>query len=291
MEREYALLRGALRVFNDFSFSNSNATFIYDLDHARFGELREKYSLELIAGNGDEISKTLNILRWCCDNVLHGGGAKDIEFLPKTSLDILAYAFQKGRERGVYCRLQAIVFSECCLALGIKSRILHCLPFSPNDFESHVVSIAYIQALKKWILFDPGNNGYLLDEHDAMLSPLEIRSRLANDQIVNCNPDIYPNDNDRPFEEKQKYYKHYMAKNLFYFKSLQHNTFGSDLLKQQQTIYCIPTGFDVHDREVAYCEFAIKHVPEHLAADWKKSLEKFRSQTEYVLLDSDQFFS
>jgi hypothetical protein len=291
MEREYTLLTGALRVFKDFSCSNSTAIFVYDFDHAMYGKLKEEYPIEQVAGAGDEISRALNLLRWCCDNVLHGGGVKDVESIPKTSLGILDYSFQKGYENGVYCRLQAIVFSECCLALGLQSRILHCLPFSPNDFETHVVSIVYSKTFRKWILVDPGNNGYFLDEHGTMLSPLEIRSRLANDQIVNCNHDIYPNATERSFEEKQQHYKYYMAKNMFYFKSPQYNTFGSDLWQHQKTVYCVPVGFDVHDREVAYCEFAIKNCPEHLVSDWRRSLEESRRQTDYVLLDAQQFFS
>ena len=75
------------------------------------------------------------------------GGTKDVEFILKTSLNILNYAYKKGWEYGVYYRLQAIVFTECCLALGLKSRILHCLPFGPYDFDSHVISIVYIATL------------------------------------------------------------------------------------------------------------------------------------------------
>lgn len=152
----------------------------------------------------------------------------------------------------MYCRLQSIVFIECCLAVGIKSRILHCLPFSPSDFDSHVVSIVFINSLNKWIMVDPGNNGYFLDENDTILSPMEVRQKLGNNSFIKCNKDICPN-SMQSFEEKQKNYKGYMAKNLFYFKSVLINTFGSDLLKNQRTVYCTPIGFDVYDREISYC--------------------------------------
>lgn len=291
MEQSTLLLTGALRVFHDFHSSTGNINIAYDFNHDMFNVLREKYNIEQVAGNGDELSKVLKLLRWCCDNVLHGGGAKDIEFIPKTSIDILDYAFQKGYEYGVYCRLQSIVFSECCLALGIKSRILHCLPFNPYDFDTHVVSIVFISALNKWVLFDAGSNGYFLDENDKLLSPVEIRNKLANRDVLKCNQDIFPNGLHQTFEEKENGYKQYISKNIFYFKSMQYNTFGSDLVDNQQTIYCVPVGFDVRNREIAYCEYAIENSPPDLAEDWKKALNEFAEKTQYDFLDLNNFFA
>lgn len=277
MEFGYSLLIGALNVFNDFN-GNNKIDFLYDYKAIRFKELKSKYKIIDVAGNGSETDKVLNLLKWCNENVLHNGGTKDVEFIPKTSIDILDYSFQKGRERGVYCRLQAIVFTECCLALGIKSRILHCLPYSPYDFDTHVVSIVYINDLQKWIFVDPGNNRYFLDEKDNILSPIEARFRLGNDKFIKCNTS---DDN----------YKMYMAKNLFYFKSLQYNTFGADLLKNQKTIYCVPNGFNVLGREEAYCEFAAKNSPAHLVDDWKIALEGFKNRTYFINLNEQDFFA
>lgn len=93
--------------------------------------------------------------------------------------------------------------------------MLHCLPFSPNDFDTHVVSIVYISDLGKWIMLDASNNRFFIDSDNNILSPMEIRSRLA------CNDDIECNVSDDN-------YKRYMAKNMFYFKSL-HRAFFSFL--------------------------------------------------------------
>lgn len=147
MEREYSLLIGALRTLNVFSENSGQIEFTYNYCAPGFSDLLKNYPVQEIAGKGNELDTALNLLRRCSENVLHNGGTKDVEFIPKTSLNILNYAYKKGWEYGVYCRLQAIVFTECCLALGIKSRILHCLPFGPYDFESHVISIVYIAAL------------------------------------------------------------------------------------------------------------------------------------------------
>lgn len=277
MEREYSLLVGALKVFDTFSGNGSKINFLYDYNAEKFDQLKSKYRINDIAGNGMETDKVLNLLKWCSENVLHNGGTKDVEFIPKTSIDILDYSFQKGREFGVYCRLQAIVFTECCLALGIKSRILHCLPYSPYDFDTHVVSIVYIKDFNKWILVDPGNNQYFLDESNNILSVIEARIKLGNNNFIKCN---VPDDN----------YMRYMAKNLFYFKSLQINTFGSDLIPNQKDIYCVPKGFNVLEREVAYCEYAIKNSPAHLVDDWKKALDSFKNRTYFINLNEKDFF-
>ncbi len=279
MDYEYSLLIGALKTFNNFDGGSpdSNLEFVYDDSAEGFSKLLARYPVKQIAGNGDELSKALNLLKWCSENVLHNGGTKDVEFIPKTSIDILDYAYQKGREYGVYCRLQAIVFTECCLALGIKSRILHCLPFSPYDFDTHVVSMVFIKSLNKWILLDAGNNRYFTDENDQILSPLEIRERLGNDAYIKCNADDEP-------------YKRYMAKNLFYFKSLKYNTFGSDLRSDQATIYCAPQGFDVLGRETAYCEYAIKNSPPEFVEGWEKALAEFRDRPSFINVSASVFF-
>ena len=278
MNNDYNIYTGTLRTFNDFSYNTDGEhLFTYDFNAQGYEKLKERYPIEKVAGNGTELEKALRLMKWCSENVLHNGGTKDVEFIPKTSVDILDYACGKGREYGVYCRLQAIVFTECCLALGIKSRILHCLPFSPNDFDSHVVSIVYISDLDKWILLDAGNNRYFVDSQNNILSPMEIRTKLAFDEAIECN---MPDEN----------YKMYMAKNMFYFKSLQYNTYGSDLLKEQNTLYCIPAGFDVLDREIAYCQYAIRCLPDEFKKDWENALAEYEERTGCICLSSDLFF-
>jgi len=277
MNNDYFIYTGALRVFDSFEVNTGEYEFSYDYKASGFERLKSKYRIDEVAGNGSELDKALNLMKWCSENVLHNSGTKDLEFIPKTSVDILDYSFQKGREYGVYCRLQATVFTECCLALGIKARILHCLPFSPNDFDTHVVSMVYISDLKKWIMLDASNNRYFVDSEKNILSPMEIRSRLSHDDDIECN---VPDDA----------YKTYMAKNMFYFKSLQNNTFGSDLQTKQKTIYCIPVGFNVSEREIAYCQYAIKNTSEEFAADWKKALSEYQERTTIDCLSADLFF-
>ena len=278
MKQEDSLLASVLKMSRHFSGNCKNVEFIYNFGAPGFSVLLDQYPIKEIAGNGSELEKVLNLLCWCSANVLHNGGIKDVDFIPKTSLDILNYAYKRGKKFGVYCRLQSIVFTECCMALGIKSRILHCLPFNPYGFDSHVVSMVYIRELNKWILIDAGNNRYFMDEEGIILSPLEIREKLGNNDLIRCN-----------IEDEA--YKQYMTKNLFYFKSLKNNTFGADLQKIQETIYCAPDGFNALEREITCCKYAIQNGPRNSVYGWKRNLREHEKCPRFVNASAIDFFA
>ncbi|MDR0287740.1 MAG: transglutaminase-like domain-containing protein [Clostridiales bacterium] len=287
MNNEYLLLIGALRVFDNFTVTNcQNFKVKHDTASPDFNILHSKYPIRDIAGDGTDFSKTIKLMRWVHDNVLHNGGTKDVEFVPKNSVSILDYSFGKGIEFGVYCRLQAIVLTECCLSIGLMARTIHCLPFSPNDFDSHVVSMVYIKDLKKWVLFDPGNNAYFTDKNQTPCSPLEARSLLGRNECF-VSDQLKPN-YVFPLAEKQASYKQYMAKNLFYIKFSAINTFGTDLIENQITYHLIPLGFNAKEREISYCEYAIDNAPDNLQNDWRNSLGKLKTQT-IITVSQEQF--
>lgn len=278
MDNEYYTYIGALRVFNNFSCQTDEYAFSYDYNAPEYEKLLMKYRIDKVAGNGSELDKALNLMRWCSENVLHNGGTKDVEFIPKTSVDILDYAFQKGREYGVYCRLQAIYLQNVASRSELNHESCTACHFSPNDFDTHVVSMVYISDMAKWIMLDASNNRYFVNSDKTILSPMEIRNKLAYNDNIECN---VPDDN----------YKMYMAKNMFYFKSPKINTLGSDLLTEQKTIYCIPCGFDVLEREIAYCQYAIKNTSEEFAQDWKRALSTYQKRTSIDCLPAKLFFA
>jgi len=268
MNNEHLLLAGALRVFDNFTKSScDNFTIEHDLENPKFELLRTKYSLLEIAGNGNDFSKAVNLMRWVYNNVLHSGGGDEVD-IQRDPITILEYTLGKGRVPGIYCRHQAVVFTECCLAVGLIARTIHCLPFSPNDFDSHVVSMVFISELNKWVLFDQSNNAYFTDKNEIALSPLEARNLLGRDEVFVC-------DN---IQREVDPYKQYMAKNLFYIKFWAVNTFGTDLIENQVTYHLAPLGFDIQNREIAYCEYAIKNCPEEIRKEWEEALEGFKNQ-------------
>ena len=279
MNNEYLLLSGALRVFDNFSQSSCDDFVVeHDIENSKFELLRNQYSLLEVAGNGNDFSKAVNLMRWVYDNVLHCGGGADVD-IQRDPISILEYSFGKGRVPGIYCRHQAVVLSECCLAIGLTARTIHCLPFSPNDFDTHVVSMVNINELNKWVLFDQSNNAYFTNKDGIALSPLEARKLLGRDEVFVCEN----------IQREVDSYKQYMAKNLFYIKFWAKNTFGTDLIENQTTYHLTPLGFDAKDREIAYCEYAIKNCPEEIRKGWYEALEGFKSQ-QVNTVSEEQFF-
>jgi len=83
-------------------------------------------------------------------------------------------------------------------------------------------------------------------------------------------------------------YKRYMAKNLFYIKFQAKNTFGTDLVKKQLAYYLSPVGFDVKEREISYCKYAIKNCPEEIRAGWEAYLSTVKNQS-FIFVSEEQF--
>lgn len=278
MNSEYLLLTGALRVFDDFTQSIcDDYLIVHDMENPKFELLRNKYGIMDISGSCNDFSKAINLMQWVHDNVPHCGGGGEVDVL-KDSVSILNYTYGKGRLPGIFCYHIAIVFTECCLAAGLIARTIHCKPYSPNDVDTHVVSMVYINEMNKWVLFDPNNNAYFTDKHGSALSPLEARYLLGRDEICVCGT---------PKDEPDGY-KQYMAKNLFYIKFWAINTYGTDLVETQKVYFLAPLGFDIRDREIAYCEYAIKINPTEFRKGWEVYLKELKKQ-QVVRVSKEQF--
>jgi len=290
MNYPYLLFTGALRVFQDFSGSNvKDLSFFYDFNNENFNLLKQKYPILDVAGKGDDLSKTLNLLRWIYDNTWHEGN-KDFSLLKQDSISLLDYCFGKGKECAINCVLHAIIFTECCLAIGLKTRTISCLPLNPYDFDNHVVSMVFIPSLKKWVMLDPDTNAYFMDADGTILSPWEAREKLAAYGEMMVNNDI-DTKSDKSFQEKTDDYKQYMAKNLFYITCSRINTFGTDLVANQQTLYLAPKGFDITGRELANRQFRVGNAPPEMLDFWQRALEKVKkdAEKEKSLISLEQF--
>jgi hypothetical protein len=121
----------------------------------------------------------------------------------------------KKDNRGLNCRGLALVLNECYLSMGIKSRIVTCLPKDSLkiDQDCHVINSVYSESLKKWLWIDPTFDAYVMNEKGEMLSIEEVRERLINDKTLILNPDA--NRNNQSAQTKEDYLQNYMAKNLY----------------------------------------------------------------------------
>ncbi|MEM9837086.1 MAG: transglutaminase-like domain-containing protein [Bacteroidota bacterium] len=202
--------------------------------------LREKYNLDSIAGNGNDVSKMLNLMRWVHNTVEHDGGKSN----PATmNADYMITTC--GEKQGTLnCRGLGIVLNECFLAMGIPSRFVTCKPKDPNDYDCHVINMAFSYDLDKWLWMDPTQNGYIMDEHGELLGISEVRDRLLEGGALILNPDA--NWNYRSTTYKGWYLDYYMAKNLYWFSTPLHSTYDletHDKEKHQAYLELLPTGF------------------------------------------------
>lgn len=250
----YDVFTGLLKMFADFTNSSGNVDLNFDASDKRLQILKDKYLLDNIAGQGDDLSRSLNILFWLSNNTIHYG---DYGYnIPSNSLDLLEYAFQQEKDHGINCRALSIVLTECLLSIGIMARTVYILPFSPYDFDNHVITHAFIKTLNKWILLDPTYGSYVMDDKNNILDVFEIRERLSNQEKILFNKEI--NYNGEKWTEKESdSYIEYLAKDLFYFQTNECSKFDAENNNRKITIS--PKCFDAKNRNIYNAEYRVKH--------------------------------
>jgi hypothetical protein len=202
-------------------------------DNPSLIQLRKQFKLDSIAGEGNEVSKMINVLHWVHNTIQHDGqhesGIKVINGLEIASVT-------KAKSIGVSCGELATVLNDCYLALGFKSRKVYCMPKDTlnNDYDSHVINAVYSAQLKKWLWMDPTNDAYVMNEKGELLGIDEVRNRLVNDQPLILNPDA--NWNHRASTTKENYLYNYMAKNLYRFSCILENCFDIETPGEGKTI-------------------------------------------------------
>ena len=202
--------------------------------------VRAFFNLDSVAGNGDELSKIINILNFIHNSIRHDGG--NFALCEFDAIDI--YNYHKSTGKGVNCRHLAIALNEMYLSMGIKSRYVTCMPQDPNDNDCHVINSVYSQQLNKWIWIDPSFNAYVKDEKGNFLGIAEVRDRLINNQPLVLNEDA--NHNNETKQTKEEYLENYMAKNLYWFLCIDESKFNPESRYREtygKYIALVPEGF------------------------------------------------
>jgi len=173
--------------------------------------LRKAFKLDSIAGNGNEVSRILNLMYWIHNLVPHDGNHDNPEV--KNAMSMINVC--KTENRGLNCRGLATVLNECYLSMGFKSRFITCLPKDSLgiDNDCHVINMVYCTQLQKWLWIDPTFCAYVMNEKGELLSIEEVRERIITDKPLILNPDA--NWNHNVTQTKENYLYTYMAKNLY----------------------------------------------------------------------------
>jgi len=193
-------------------------------------KVRQELKLDSIAGQGNEISRMLNLMHWVHNVVRHDGNSKNPK--QKNAIDLINVC--KTGNRGVNCRMMASILNECYLSMGIKSRTVTCKPKETEFDDCHVINMAYSTDLNKWIWIDPTFDAYVMNEKGEMLGIAEVRERLIKGKTLILNPDANWN---RTQSQTRKYYlENYMAKNLYRLECPISSEYDAETYKEGKII-------------------------------------------------------
>ena len=260
-------------LFHNQDFETGNEEdVIYEFDCPEFNELRTKYNLVKIAGNGSDFARAKRLLHYLAPRLTHSSWYDN--HIECNALRLLEYSLNNP-EQGINCLNKSKILVECCMALGIYARRVSIMPFSPYDFDNHVVAEIYDRTLEKWIMLDPTTDGYFIDETKTPLSLLEMRSKFANAEFVTYVSSTSPLKDIEKLRAKYTDVNMYICKNLFYFKIEKHSTFG----EKYEYLYVVPSHYSIKETKQANCKYRIVNIPaEHEAS--RKMAEKALTQLE-----------
>ncbi len=276
-----------LQIFSGILFHNQRfsagkqESIQYTLDCPEFERLREDYDLLKIAGRGGDFARAKRLLHYLAPRLKHSSWYDN--HVPCNARDLLEYSLNKP-ENGINCLNKSKILEECCLAVGIYARRVSIMPYSPYDFDSHVVTEIYARELKKWVMLDPTTDGYFVDEDGKPLSLLEMRKRFANGRFVTF---VRAGDRLKDLPRLRKKYvdrSSYICKNLFYFRIGNRSGFGEP---EFMLTFC-PAGFSVRENMIQNARFRIGNMPEEnirFVAAAKEKLRKLESSAELAYTD------
>lgn len=217
-------------IYNGILFNNQvfakdfSESITYDFGCAEYELLKKKYALSEIAGTGSEFERASRLTAHFAPGLTHKGDYAGC--VACNAQELLQYSFEQP-QHGINCVNKSKILQECCLALGIYARRMWIMPYSPYDYDNHVVNEIFDRPLQKWVMLDMTANGYFEDESKTPLSLLEMRRRFANNlPCFFVKLDSRPTQPFKDSEEEKLYYSKYFAKNLFYLIAEKENCFG-----------------------------------------------------------------
>lgn len=281
-KEQYEVSQQTLQIYSGIllhnqTFSSGNDEKIkYNFDCPQFSTLKQKYELEKIAKQGTEFDKAKRLLHYLAPRLAHSGWYDN--HIPCNALDLLEYSLNNP-EHGINCLNKSKILQECCLAIGIYARRVAIMPYSPYDFDNHVVTEIFDKQLNKWIMLDPTTDGLFVDNDGTPLSILDIREKFANADFVTFVQSTDKLQNLKSLKEKHVEINSYICKNLFYFNIDQVSTFGTT----SDYLTFVPEHYSIKENVIANIKFRINNLPdEHkeFIPQLKKDLELKKTYDE-----------
>lgn len=263
------LYLGILSNYPDFS-EEADARLTYDFEAAEWEELKTRYALESVAKTGAPFERAKRLLHYFAPRLAHCSFYDN--HVECNALELLSYSFE-NKEHGINCLNKSKILAESCLALGIYARRVFIHPFSPFDFDSHVVCEIFDEQRNQWIMLDPTTDGYFVDENGAPLSMLEIRTGFLSERFQTFVTSTARRGDLQRTKRCNERINLYMLKNCFRISFEQYNGFG----KRAGSACLIPKGYSVCRNEEMNHRFRIEHMPaeyRHLLDAQEKYLQE-----------------
>lgn len=269
------LYSGILNNYPEFA-EGEDASLTYDLEAREWEELRSRYTLENVMKTGTAFERAVRLTRYLAPGLTHSSWYDN--HVECNALELLAYSFE-NKEHGINCLNKAKILAECCLALGIYARRVFLYPFSPFDFDSHVVCEIFDERLDKWIMLDPTTDGYFVDENNTPLSMPEIRNGFTSSRFQTFVPTTGKSEDLQKTRLCNEGINLYFLKNCFRMSYELYNGFG----KKADRVDLIPEGYLIKRNEELGHRFRIENMPEeyrHLLDAQEKYLRETNHKKE-----------
>ena len=256
--------RQLLHVYSGILYHNQKFTegnrgdFTYDFSCPEYKVLREMYHLADIAGKGTDFQRAKRLMHAFASRLPHASNYDN--HVECNALKLLEYCLDNP-EQGINCMNKSKILQEMCMAVGIYARRVWIMPYSPYDFDNHVVTEIFDRELNKWIMLDMTADTWFVNEEKRPLSVLEIRSRFANDEFVTA---VSYHDRQKDMErlrEKNMDMNAYICKNMFYFLIDRDSKFGDS----DTWLLFAPASFSRKQSVIGNTSFRIHHMPEEYA--------------------------
>ena len=248
------LYLGILCNYPEFA-QEKDAHLQYDFAATEWKELRSAYALENIAKTGSSFEKAKRPLHYFAPRLTHSSYYDN--HVECNALQLLQYSFE-NKEHGINCLNKAKILAECCLALGIYARGVFIHPFSPFEFDSHVVCEIFDEKLNKWVMLDPTTDGYFVDENRLPLSMLEIRTGFLTSHFQTFFSSTSKAKNLPKTQNRNENINLSMLKNCFRIFFEQHNGFG----EKNGFVCLIPEHYSILKNEELNRQYRIENLPQ-----------------------------
>ena len=261
----YDLYTSLLKMHDRFRATEEGVCLSIDDSAPELADLRGKYGLASIAGEGESFNGAVRGMAWLTSHVRHNGSCNpEGQRCARTALE---FAFDQP-ERGVNCAWLATTLTECLLSLGIPARTIYIMPFAPYDCDNHVVTHMWYAERSQWVMLDPTTNCYVQDKAGKLLDVFDLRALLADQQEVVFNDGLRYN--GQPYKAED--HRDYLAKDLFWFRMAETSACND---ASARYVVIAPEGYDPHRREVLNAQYRIRMFGEaQWLLDWLAAREK-----------------